>query len=315
MSTIRAAMTQTCNAYTPMPASVDDLGTLAPRLDEIRRANVGQHLQLIERARERGAVVIGLGELFPAPYFALRRDAFWREMAEDAVSGPSVTALRDIALRLGTVIVAPIYEKAKDGLFNTAVVIDADGTVLGRQRKCHIPQGSNEQGSFDERFYYGPSNGEAFPGARTCSDNRFFPVFETAVGRVGVAICYDRHFAGAMSALVRGGSGGSGGSGGAQLIFSPAVTFGAKSRRLWSLEFPVDAARHNVFIGGSNRLGSEPPWHQPYFGESYFVGPNGVLADQSDDEGLVISDVDLDELVRPDPAGWNLARDARPEAY
>jgi N-carbamoylputrescine amidase len=306
MSTIRAAMTQTCNAYTPMPASVDDLGTLAPRLDEIRRANVGQHLQLIERARERGAVVIGLGELFPAPYFALRRDAFWREMAEDAVSGPSVTALRDIALRLGTVIVAPIYEKAKDGLFNTAVVIDADGTVLGRQRKCHIPQGSNEQGSFDERFYYGPSNGAAFPGARTCSDNGFFPVFETDAGRIGVAICYDRHFEGAMSALARGG---------AQLIFSPAVTFGEKSRRLWSLEFQVDAARHKVFIGGSNRRGSEPPWHQPYFGASYFVGPNGVLADLSDDERLVISDVDLAELLRPDPSGWNLARDARPEAY
>jgi N-carbamoylputrescine amidase len=303
---VRAAMTQTRNVYAPMPERVEDLPSLAARLDEIRAANVAHHVALVEQAAARGAAVVGLGELFSAPYFALRRDAFWRGMAEDARSGPTVRAMVEAARRLGVVIVAPIYERAEDGLFNAAVVIDAEGTVLGRQRKVHLPQGSNERGSFDEPFYYGRSNGAAPPWARSVSGSPFFPVFETAAAPIGVAICYDRHFEGVMSALARGG---------AQIVFSPAVTFGEKSRRMWEMEFAVDAARHGIFIGGSNRLGAEPPWNQEYFGASHFVGPNGRLDDLSDDDRLVIADLDLGELERPDPSGWNLKRDARPEAY
>jgi len=93
------------------------------------------------------------------------------------------------------------------------------------------------------------------------------------------------------------------------------VTFGEKSQRMWHLEFQVDAARHNVFLGGSNRKGAEPPWNQPYFGESHFTGPGGKLADLSRTGELVICDVDLGELQRPDPAGWNLGRDLRHDIY
>ncbi len=102
---------------------------------------------------------------------------------------------------------------------------------------------------------------------------------------------------------------------GAELVFSPAVTFGEKSQRMWHLEFPVDAARHRLFIGGSNRRGVEPPWNQPYFGESYFVGPGGVLPNLSTHPELIVSDVELAELSRPDPSGWNLPRDLRPDIY
>jgi predicted amidohydrolase len=84
---------------------------------------------------------------------------------------------------------------------------------------------------------------------------------------------------------------------------------------MWELEFAVDAARHNVFIGGSNRLGAEPPWDQEYFGASHFVGPNGPVAALEGPPQLVIADLDLDERRRPDPSGWNLARDRRPAAY
>ena len=306
MSTIRAALSQTCNAYVPMPPSVDELGTLADRLDDIRQANIEHHIDLIEIARTEGAGVVGLGELFSAPYFALHNDEFWRGMAEDAHDGPTVSAMRETARRLEIVIIAPIYEKAADGRFNTAVVIDTDGSVLGRSRKVHIPQGRNEAGSFDERFYYEPSNGAALPCSRIIASNPFFPVFETAVGRIGVAICYDRHFESVMSTLARGG---------AQIIFSPAVTFGKKSRRMWDMEFEVDAVRHNVFIGGSNRSGAEQPWNQPYFGASHFVGPNGRLPDLSDDNRLIITDINLGELDQPDTSGWNLSRDARPDIY
>ncbi|MCB9897290.1 MAG: acyltransferase [Planctomycetes bacterium] len=303
---VRAALTETCNVYAPMPGSVDELPSLAMRLDDVRRANVEHHVALIAEAARQGAQVVGLGELFAAPYFALRRDAFWRELAESAQDGPTVAALSACAREHRVVVVAPIYERDGERRFNTAVVIDADGAPLGRFRKCHIPQGRNEQGAFDERFYYEPSDGRCNPpGARAVvSSDPFLPVFETAVGRIGVSICYDRHFEGMVGGLAAGG---------AELVFSPAVTFGAKSHRLWEREFEVDACRHRVFVGGSNRRGSEPPWDQPYFGASHFVGPEGRCVDVSTHERLVIADLDLGSLAGPDPSGWDLRRDARPE--
>jgi len=295
MSTIRAALTETCNVYPGMPLSLDELPRLAGELENIRRCNVAHHVELIAEARRQGARIIGLGELFVAPYFALRCDELWRGMAEDADSGPTVTELAAVARRHGIVIVAPIYESAGSERFNTAVVLDADGTIAGRYRKCHIPQGANEQNRFDERFYYRASDGKP---------SGFLPVFDTAVGKIGVSICYDRHFEGVVGALARCG---------ARIVFSPAVTFGAKSERLWQLEFEVDAARHRVFVAGSNRRGTEQPWNQRYFGGSHFVGPDGRCADISTHRDLVIADLDLGSLQRPDPAGWDLRRDVRPE--
>ncbi len=309
MTVIRAAMTQTVNAYADMPDAAADLPLLEGRIEDIRRANLDHHLALIEHARDAGARVIGLGELFAAPYFALGRDDFWRALAEDARTGPTVSTLAEAAGRLGIVIIAPIYELEEDTgkRFNTAVVIDADGSILGKYRKTHIPVGGNEQGSFDERFYYGPSEvPQNQPSSKILGSNPYFPVFATHAGRIGVAICYDRHFEGVVHSLARAG---------AEMIFSPAVTFGAKSERMWEIEFAVDAARHRVYIGGSNRLGSEKPWNQRYFGQSYFVGPEGRPDNLSEDTQLVIADLDLGALGAPDPSGWDLARDARPDIY
>ncbi len=304
---VRAAMTQTVNAYPGMPGLVEELPSLVGKLGAIRDANLAHHADLIAHAAGQGAKIIGLGELFPAPYFALGRDPMWLELAEDAVDGPSVRAMCGVAAAHDIVIVAPIYELcAKTGdRYNTAVVIDSDGAVLGKFRKAHIPCGTNEQGSFDEAFYYGPSAGACnAPSAKILGENPMLPVFETSVCRVGVSICYDRHFQAMAQGLARAG---------AQVIFSPAVTFGAKSRRMWELEFEVDAARHNVFIGGSNRLGSETPWNQEYFGASHFVGPNGRCDDLSDRPELVIADLDLGALDAPDPSGWDLPRDVNPK--
>lgn len=304
---VRAALTQTVNVFPGMPSSPDGLPALATQLEAIRAANVAHHVELVKAAKRQGAQAVCFGELFPAPYFALRHDEFWVGLAEDAREGPTVTTLKGLAKEQGVVLVAPLYEKTKDGKrFNTAVVIDATGEVLGSYRKTHIPHGKNEQGQFLEGFYYDRSDGQNGPHLRNVSKNPFFPVWETAVGRVGVAICYDRHFEGVMSTLAREG---------AELVFSPAVTFGEKSHRMWHLEFQVDAARHNVFIGGSNRKGSEVPWGQPYFGDSHFVGPNGALVNVSHHPELIISDVDLTQLAGPDPSGWNLQRDLRRDIY
>jgi predicted amidohydrolase len=305
---LRAAMTETQNAYRAMPATVAELGQLRGRLEEVRAANVAHHLELIRVAAERRVRLLCMGELFAGPYFGLGREPMWRELAEDAVDGPTIRALREAARSARMVLVAPIYElDAKSGRrFNTAVVIDEDGEVAGKYRKTHIPAGTNEQGEFIETFYYQASDGELGRWPKNISKNRYFPVFELSVGRLGVCICYDRHFPGVVEALARNG---------AELVVSPAVTFGSKSQRMWELEFEVDAARHNVFIGGSNRLGTEPPWNQAYFGGSHFVGPNGRLPRLDGPPELVISDVDLDELRRPDPSGWDLRRDRRPEIY
>ncbi|MCB9837915.1 MAG: hypothetical protein H6813_01120 [Phycisphaeraceae bacterium] len=306
MSVVRAAMTQTVSAFGEMPGRIEDLPALAGRLDEIRDANLDHHERLIEHAAGLGAHLIGLGELFPAPYFALRRDPMWLDLAEDAHEGPSATRMRRLARRLGVVIVAPIYERcASTGdRFNTAVVIDSDGDVLGRFRKAHIPCGANEQGAFDESFYYGPARHPYNPPSRRVhGENSLLPVFETSVCRLGVSICYDRHFPRMAEGLARAG---------AQVILSPAVTFGAKSERMWAIEFEVDAARHGVFIGGSNRKGSERPWDQAYFGASHFAGPGGKLRDVSDHPELVIADLDLASLTGPDPSGWDLGRDRNP---
>lgn len=305
---VRAAMTQTRNAFTPMPERVEDLGTLADRLDDVREANVRHHVELIEAAAAAGAAVVGLGELFPAPYFALGREPMWRAMAEDAERGPTITALRTTAREHRVILIAPIYElnAASGERFNTAVVIDEDGEILGKYRKTHVPEGSNEAASFCETFYYERSDAELGQSRANVSRNPFFPVFETSIGRLAVATCYDRHFEGVVRTLAAEG---------AELVFSPAVTFGAKSRRLWELEFEVDAARHGLFIGGSNRAGAEPPWGVEYFGASHFVGPNGRVPRLPSRPELVVSDLDLGELAVRDPSGWNLTRDARPDTY
>lgn len=308
MSVLRAALTETRNVFAGMPATADGLDDLADRLEDLRAANVAHHVDLVARAAARGVALLGMGELCSGPYFALERRALWRGLAEDARDGPTVTALRAAAREHGLVLVVPIYEldSASGRRFNSAVLIERTGEVVGLYRKTHVPEGENERAAFCETFYYEPSDGRLGEWPANVSTNRFFPVFETSVGRLGVAICYDRHFPGAVATLARQG---------AQVVLSPAVTFGAVSRRMWDLEFAVDAARHRVFVGGSNRRGAEPPWNVEYFGASHFVGPAGRLPSLADDPELVVSDLDLAGLERPDSSGWDLARDARPEIY
>jgi len=305
---IRVALTETRNAYQKMPRSIAALGELTGRLEELREANLEHHVQLIKAAAAQGAQGIGLGELFAGPYFALERNELWRGLAEDAREGPSVTRLRSLAAELKMVIVAPIYERdaASGKRFNSAVFIESDGTLLGLYRKTHIPEGSNEQGSFFETFYYEKSDGELGDWPKNISSNPHFPVYESSIGRIAAAICYDRHFGGVAATLAAQG---------AEIIFSPAVTFGATSRSMWEMEFIVDACRCGVFIGGSNRMGTEPPWSQEYFGASYWSGPQGRLVNLSDQPELVIAELGLAELKSPSSSGWNFPRDLRPEIY
>ena len=306
---VRIALAQTVNAYGHMPSSVEALASLADHMDDIRGANLEHAENLIVRAVQSGAKLVLLSELFAAPYFALCELPMWRALAEDACTGPTVTHMRDVARRNAVVLVVPIYERdATSGQrFNTAVIIDERGTLLGSYRKTHIPTGVNETAAYSERYYYGASDGEMYvDAAYNISPHRLYPVFDTSVGRIGVAICYDRHFDGVMRTLATGG---------AQLVLSPAVTFGRKSQLMWRGESATDAARHRFFIACSNRGGAEAPWGVEFFGDSHVMGPEGPLEDHSDHPELVLCDVDLASLGDPDTAGWNLVTDRRADTY
>lgn len=141
---VRAALTETCNTYAAMPETVAELGSLKDQLEDIRKANVQHHIELMEVARKHGVQVICFGELFPAPYFALgtdpimdshgRRRPTWQHRHRTARSGPPPA---------GMIVIAPIYEKDGENRYNTAVVIDEEGEILGKFRKAHIPFGGN----------------------------------------------------------------------------------------------------------------------------------------------------------------------------
>jgi len=258
---------------------------------EIQEAMFQHHLKFIDEAGEKGVQILCLQEIFNGPYFCPGQDKRWYDAAEP-VPGPTTERLAEYAKKYDMVIVVPVYEKAMRGVYyNTAAVIDADGTYLGKYRKQHIPQTSG----FWEKFFFQPGNGG-------------YPVFDTKYAKVGVYICYDRHFPEGWRAL---------GLNGADIVFNPSATVAGLSQYLWKLEQPAAAVANTYYVGAINRVGTEEPWNLGrFYGTSYFVNPRGeFVAEGSEyDEELVIGDLDLsviDEVRKT----WQFYRDRRPEAY
>ena len=249
-------------------------------------------VEAIATAASRGAQVVCLQELFYGPYFCQVQDPDYYAYTEAIPDGPTVSLMREVAERHGVVLVVPMYEQEQPGVYyNTAAVIDADGRYLGKYRKHHIPQVKG----FWEKFYFRPGN-------------LGWPVFDTAVGRIGVYICYDRHFPEGWRAL---------GLAGAQIVFNPSATSRSLSEYLWRLEQPAAAVANEYFIGAINRVGVEPLGENDFYGQSYFVDPRGQFVGDvaSDtDEEIVVRDLDLDLLAQTRDT-WAFYRDRRPDAY
>ena len=249
------------------------------------------HEDRAREAKEQGAQVICFQELFYGPYFCQVQDSAYYEYAE-SIPGPTTERFQALARELEMVMVLPMYEQEQAGvLFNTAAVVDADGTYLGKYRKNHIPQVKG----FWEKFYFRPGN-------------LGYPVFDTAVGKVGVYICYDRHFPEGWRAL---------GINGAEIVFNPSATSRGLSAYLWKLEQPASAVANEYFIGAINRVGIEDLGENDFYGTSYFADPEGkFVGDTGDDHAaeLVVRDLDLDLLVEVRNR-WQFYRDRRPEAY
>ncbi|MDT0309786.1 nitrilase-related carbon-nitrogen hydrolase [Streptomyces sp. DSM 44917] len=253
---------------------------------------VDKHEKHAREASRMGAQILGFQEVFNAPYFCQVQESEHYSWAEPVPGGPTIRRMCALAKEIGLVLVVPVFEVEDAGhYYNTAAVIDADGSYLGKYRKHHIPQVKG----FWEKYYFRPGN-------------LGWPVFDTAVGRIGVYICYDRHFPEGWRAL---------GLAGAQLVYNPSATSRGLSAYLWKLEQPAAAVANEYFIAAINRVGTEPYGDNDFYGTSYFVDPRGqfVGAVASDtDEELVVRDLDFGVIgeVRQQ---WAFYRDRRPDAY
>jgi N-carbamoylputrescine amidase len=262
-------------------------------IEEIKRINLDKHLRLIDQAAKQGVKILCMQEVFTTPYFCAEQQTRWYEAVEKIPDGPTVRLLRDVAREREMVLIVPIYEEEITGVYyNTAAVIDADGTFLGKYRKNHIPHVAP---GFWEKFYFKPGN-------------LGYPAFDTAYARIGVYICYDRHFPEGARAL---------GLNGAEIVFNPSATVAGLSEYLWKLEQPAHAVANGYFIAAINRVGYEAPWNiGEFYGQSYFCDPRGQIVAQAprDEDALVVADLNLD-VIREVRNTWQFFRDRRPETY
>jgi len=258
---------------------------------DIQKAMLDKHLPMIEEAAKRGVQVLCLQEIFNGPYFCPSQDKRWYAAAEP-IPGPTTSLMQELARKHNMVIVVPLYEEAMRGVYyNSAAVIDADGTYLGKYRKHHIPQTSG----FWEKYFFKPGDGG-------------YPVFQTKYAKVGVYICYDRHFPEGARLL---------GLNGAEIVFNPSATVAGLSQYLWKLEQPAHAVANGYFVGAINRVGTEAPWNiGRFYGSSYFVDPRGNFLEvaSEDNDEVIVADVDLD-MIDEVRQTWQFYRDRRPDSY
>src|SRR6266481_1074772 len=262
-------------------------------IDEIKRLNIEKHMTMIADAAKQGVQILCMQEVFTTPYFCAEQQTRWYEAVEKIPDGPTTKLMQELAKQYNMVIIVPIYEEEITGIYyNTAAVIDADGKYLGKYRKNHIP---HVNPGFWEKFYFRPGN-------------LGYPTFETAFARIGVYICYDRHFPEGARAL---------GLNGAEIVFNPSATVAGLSEHLWKLEQPAHAVANGYYIAAINRVGVEAPWNiGEFYGSSYFCNPRGQIIAQAsrDKDEVLTADLDLDMIAEVRKT-WQFFRDRRPDMY
>jgi beta-ureidopropionase len=260
---------------------------------EIKKINNEIQLKMVDDAAKKGVQMLCFQEIFNTPYFCAEQTTRWYEAVEKVPDGPTVQMMQSVAKEYGMVLIVPVYEEDMSGVYyNTAAVIDADGKYLGKYRKTHIPHVAP---GFWEKFYFRPGN-------------LGYPCFDTAFARIGVYICYDRHFPEGARAL---------GLNGAEIIFNPSATVAGLSEYLWKLEQPAHAVANGYFVGAINRVGTEAPWNiGEFYGQSYFCDPRGQMlaVGTRDQDELIVADLNMD-LIKEVRNTWQFFRDRRPDAY
>jgi N-carbamoylputrescine amidase len=274
------------------------VGLIQLTAEDTPAANVRKTLPRIEEAAAKGAKIIGLQEMFTTKYFCINQDPKNFDLAEPIETGPSVTELAKAAKRLGVVIVAPLFEaRGSEVYHNTAAVIDADGTVLGKYRKMHIPQDPG----FEEKFYFTPGD----LGFRT---------WKTAHGDIGVLICWDQWYpeAARLTAL-----------GGAQILFYPTAigwlpeekaALGKAQHNAWETVQRGHGVANGCYVAATNRVGTEG--RTQFWGQSFVSDPYGEIVARAsiEQEEILLADCDLVKQ-REFRRIWPFFRDRRIDAY
>ena len=274
------------------------VGLIQLTAEDTPAANVRKTLPRIEEAAAKGAKIIGLQEMFTTKYFCINQDPKNFDLAEPIETGPTVTELAKAAKRLGVVIVAPLFEaRGSEVYHNTAAVIDADGTVLGKYRKMHIPQDPG----FEEKFYFTPGD----LGFRT---------WKTAHGDIGVLICWDQWYpeAARLTAL-----------GGAQILFYPTAigwlpeekaALGHAQHNAWETVQRGHGVANGCYVAATNRVGTEG--RTQFWGQSFVSDPYGEIVARAsvEKEEILLADCDLVKQ-REFRRIWPFFRDRRIDAY
>jgi N-carbamoylputrescine amidase len=263
-----------------------------------RDANMARAEKLIRDAARRGANIVLIQELFETPYFCKDHDAGHFELARPLEGHPAVESFGALARELGVVLPVSVFEKAGKAFFNSLVVVDADGAVLGSYRKSHIPEGCG----YHEKFYFSPGD-------------TGFKVFDSRYGRLGVAICWDQWFPEAARAMALMG---------AEILLYPTAIGsepldpGIDSSGHWQRTMQGHAAANIMPLVASNRIGTEKggKYTMTFYGSSFIAGPTGEKVVEADrvTESVLTARFDLEEVRRYREA-WGLFRDRRPDLY
>jgi N-carbamoylputrescine amidase len=260
-------------------------------------ANLSKAVRRVETAAKRGAKIVCLQELFRSLYFCQSEDQRNFKLAE-AVPGPSTEVLSEVARRNKIVIVASLFERRTAGIYhNTAVVLDADGSLAGKYRKMHIP----DDPLYYEKFYFAPGD-------------LGFPSFQTRYAKIAVLVCWDQWFPeGARAAAL----------GGAQIRFYPTAigwipkeprAVAQNQRNAWELIQRSHAVANGLYVASANRVGSEG--RIKFWGNSFVAGPLGEIVAHAGDkrEEILVADCDLTKIEETRQS-WPFLRDRRIDAY
>lgn len=264
-----------------------------------RRANVARAVEMVRAAAGGGAQIVLLQELFETPYFCQDQLAEHFGLAAPFEGNLLIAEMAELAARLGVVLPVSFFESAGKSYFNSLAMVDADGHVLGRYRKSHIPDGPGYQ----EKFYFTPGD-------------TGFKVWQTRFGQLGCGICWDQWFPEAARAMALKGA--------EALLYPTAIgtepppSPPVDSRDHWRAVMQGHAGANYLPLVASNRVGTEKgaAGEMTFYGSSFIAGPTGNIVAELDrvEEGIVCAAFDLDEISRM-RASWGLFRDRRPDLY
>jgi len=263
-----------------------------------RDANMATAERLVKTAAAQGAKIILLQELFETPYFCQTEKQEFFRLATALESNPAVTHFARLAKELEVVLPISFFENKNQAYYNTVAVIDADGHILGRYRKTHIPDGPG----YEEKFYFNPGN-------------TGFRVWKTRYGSIGIGICWDQWFPEAARCMVLQG---------AEILFYPTA-IGSEpvdpmrdSREAWQICMRGHAAANFTPVVASNRIGTETGENSSvtFYGSSFIAGATGELLAEADrsTETVVTAELNL-ENIKANRSAWGFFRDRRPEMY